>query len=133
MELWTCESVTGHQRKPCEELRKEREFHFVFLTLAVFTNPNGRSMLQKDFIDVLHSRMKARVQVKFIFIEPDCVQKYLTHMGFRWHPRWALAKILTYDLMPSCIDWFIQLDTDTILRSGTSVRNTFCGRHTLES
>eukprot|EP00242_Pyramimonas_sp_CCMP2087_P000737 CAMPEP_0198231360 /NCGR_PEP_ID=MMETSP1445-20131203/115160_1 /TAXON_ID=36898 /ORGANISM="Pyramimonas sp., Strain CCMP2087" /LENGTH=245 /DNA_ID=CAMNT_0043911969 /DNA_START=69 /DNA_END=807 /DNA_ORIENTATION=+ len=71
-------------------------------------------MIRKDIIDALHPRIRIRVLFKPILIDPECVQKYLNHMGFAWKARWALAKIFTYDLLPSCFDWILQLDTDTI-------------------
>jgi len=87
------------------------------LLVAVFTNHLGHKMIRKDIIDALHPRIRIRVLFKPILIDPECVQKYLNHMGFAWKARWALAKIFTYDLLPSCFDWILQLDTDTIFRS----------------
>eukprot|EP00240_Pyramimonas_obovata_P005697 CAMPEP_0118924946 /NCGR_PEP_ID=MMETSP1169-20130426/2873_1 /TAXON_ID=36882 /ORGANISM="Pyramimonas obovata, Strain CCMP722" /LENGTH=333 /DNA_ID=CAMNT_0006866107 /DNA_START=330 /DNA_END=1331 /DNA_ORIENTATION=- len=106
-------------QKMHEEIQRSLKSILLFtkheVAVVVFTNALGLQMIQTDFVGLLHPSVKARVLFKPIMIESMCLQNYLAHMGFTWSARWALVKIFAYDMLPSCFDWVVQMDTDTIL------------------
>jgi hypothetical protein len=81
----------------------------------VFTNHLGRKTVQTRVFDKMHPTVLRRITYVPILVDADATARYIEHMGLAWEPKWAVAKIFVYELIPACFEWTIQVDTDILV------------------
>jgi len=85
------------------------------LTLIVFTNDLGRKTVQTRVLDKMHPTVLRRITYVPILVDAGATARYIERMGLAWEPKWAVAKIFVYELIPACFEWMIQVDTDILV------------------